>query len=75
MQKVVDEVLDSVRRNNFVSSNMTCCVHPQYIQGKRVYWASILYSPVAAPSISLLSLNDTVRITGMSNTGILPEIR
>ena len=76
MKTLVKEVHQAVASTNFVVSSMTGSLKaPWTFSGKKVHWISMLACPVAGPSISLASLHDTVRITGMSNTGSFPEIR
>ena len=74
-KKLNEEFLTIFNKTNFIASNMTTSLKaPWYFQGKKVHWVSILGCPEFNPSISLVSLHDSVRVTGVSDLGTLPEI-
>ena len=54
---------------------MTCSLNaPWVINGKKVHWISVLGRVEGVPSISLVSLHDSARVTGMADTGSFPEM-
>ena len=69
-------VKDIVMRTHFVISNMTSSLKaPWIIQGKKVHWISVLGCNNFSPSISLVSLHDSVRVAALSDSGVFPETR
>ena len=63
-----------MKSTNFVVSNMTSSMKAPWIfKGNKVHWISLVGANTEIPSVSLVSLHDSVRVATLSDTGILPE--